>query len=282
VYLATVIDCCSRRVTGWAIAEHMRTELVEVCPQGRRRAQGWAGRCCVPLGSQKSVHLKGFRETLPRVGGHLTQSMGAVGTRAGKRAGRIVQRHPQTRSPPRPSLLARRDDMPPRSLPLARPLQHQMTALPLPSFQPLHYERTLTPATLPKPPNHKSRVRYMGARPRSDRPQPATGRRRARRGSSRRCPRGPPCTGASSPPRPGWPDPNVGPSCTCRRTGPGRKAGSDCGATRSDTAHHPTRHPDHPPTRPDHTTTGKLGQTSRYPLLAIRQDHQQPLQPHLH
>ena len=28
LYLATVIDCCSRRVTGWAIADHMRTELV--------------------------------------------------------------------------------------------------------------------------------------------------------------------------------------------------------------------------------------------------------------
>jgi len=24
-----VIDCCSRRVAGWAIADHMRTELVE-------------------------------------------------------------------------------------------------------------------------------------------------------------------------------------------------------------------------------------------------------------
>ena len=29
LYLATVIDCCSRRVAGWAMAEHMRTELVE-------------------------------------------------------------------------------------------------------------------------------------------------------------------------------------------------------------------------------------------------------------
>ena len=28
LYLATVIDCCSRRVAGWAIAEHMHTELV--------------------------------------------------------------------------------------------------------------------------------------------------------------------------------------------------------------------------------------------------------------
>jgi transposase InsO family protein len=29
LYLATVIDCYSRRVAGWAIAPHMRTELVE-------------------------------------------------------------------------------------------------------------------------------------------------------------------------------------------------------------------------------------------------------------
>lgn len=29
LYLATVIDCFSGRVAGWAIAEHMRTELVE-------------------------------------------------------------------------------------------------------------------------------------------------------------------------------------------------------------------------------------------------------------
>jgi transposase InsO family protein len=28
LYLATVIDCCSRKLTGWAIADHMRTELV--------------------------------------------------------------------------------------------------------------------------------------------------------------------------------------------------------------------------------------------------------------
>jgi transposase InsO family protein len=28
LYLATVIDCYSRRLTGWAIAEHMRTDLV--------------------------------------------------------------------------------------------------------------------------------------------------------------------------------------------------------------------------------------------------------------
>ena len=29
LYLATVIDCCSRKLVGWAVADHMRTSLVE-------------------------------------------------------------------------------------------------------------------------------------------------------------------------------------------------------------------------------------------------------------
>ena len=29
LYLATVIDCCSRKLAGWALADHMRTSLVE-------------------------------------------------------------------------------------------------------------------------------------------------------------------------------------------------------------------------------------------------------------
>lgn len=48
LYLATVIDCCSRRVAGWAIAEHMRTELVERCAQSRRRSVGRSGQCRIP------------------------------------------------------------------------------------------------------------------------------------------------------------------------------------------------------------------------------------------
>ena len=65
-----MIDCCSRRVAGWAIAEHMRTELVEDALKAADALRGASGRCGVPLGSRKSVHLKGFRETLPRSGGH--------------------------------------------------------------------------------------------------------------------------------------------------------------------------------------------------------------------
>ena len=37
LYLATVIDCCSRKVVGWAIADHMRVELRHRRPARRRR-----------------------------------------------------------------------------------------------------------------------------------------------------------------------------------------------------------------------------------------------------
>ena len=47
---------------------------------------------------------------------------------------------------------------------------------------------------------------------------------------------------------------NTDPSCTYPRPGPGRRPGSPCGTTPSDTAHHCPRHPDHPPNRPDRST----------------------------
>jgi transposase InsO family protein len=40
LYLATVIDCFSRRLAGWAIAEHMRTDLVTAALTVARDARG--------------------------------------------------------------------------------------------------------------------------------------------------------------------------------------------------------------------------------------------------
>jgi hypothetical protein len=40
LYLATVIDCFSRKLTGWAIADHMRTELVEDALKAACRDRG--------------------------------------------------------------------------------------------------------------------------------------------------------------------------------------------------------------------------------------------------
>jgi transposase InsO family protein len=40
LYLATVIDCYSRRLVGWAVADHMRTELVEDALSAARATRG--------------------------------------------------------------------------------------------------------------------------------------------------------------------------------------------------------------------------------------------------
>ena len=40
MYLATVIDCYSRQLTGFAIADHMRTELVEEALTMARKVRG--------------------------------------------------------------------------------------------------------------------------------------------------------------------------------------------------------------------------------------------------
>jgi transposase InsO family protein len=39
-YLATVMDLCSRRLAGWAIADHMRTELVIDALRAAERTRG--------------------------------------------------------------------------------------------------------------------------------------------------------------------------------------------------------------------------------------------------
>ncbi|RZU33974.1 integrase-like protein [Blastococcus saxobsidens] len=45
LYLATVIDCSSRRLAGWSIADHMRTELVaDALLAAARPAAAWPGR----------------------------------------------------------------------------------------------------------------------------------------------------------------------------------------------------------------------------------------------
>ena len=70
LYLATVIDCYSRRLAGWAIADHMRTELVED-----------ALKAAVFHSDHGSVYCSKAYATLCRKLG-VTQSMGAVGSSA--------------------------------------------------------------------------------------------------------------------------------------------------------------------------------------------------------
>src|SRR6476646_9550095 len=46
------------------------------CAHSRRLGARRSGRCGIPLGSRNSVHLKGFRETLQKVGSHPVNGRG--------------------------------------------------------------------------------------------------------------------------------------------------------------------------------------------------------------
>ena len=80
LYLATVIDCCSRRLAGWAIAEHMRTELVTDALGAARGTRGSLAGAIFHSDHGAQYSAKDFAQLCARLG--VTQSMGAVGTSA--------------------------------------------------------------------------------------------------------------------------------------------------------------------------------------------------------
>jgi transposase InsO family protein len=80
LYLATVIDCFSRRLAGWAIAEHMRTELVTDALTTARDARGSLAGAIFHSDHGAQYSAKIFVQLCTSLG--VIQSMGAVGTSA--------------------------------------------------------------------------------------------------------------------------------------------------------------------------------------------------------
>jgi transposase InsO family protein len=80
LYLATVIDCFSRRLAGWAIAEHMRTDLVTDALTVARDTRGSLAGAIFHTDHGAQYSAKAFAQLCARIG--VTQSMGAVGTSA--------------------------------------------------------------------------------------------------------------------------------------------------------------------------------------------------------
>lgn len=80
LYLATVIDCCSRRVTGWAIAEHMRTELVEDALKAAHALRGTLDGAIFHADHGSQYTSRDFANLCTQLG--VTQSMGGVGSSA--------------------------------------------------------------------------------------------------------------------------------------------------------------------------------------------------------
>lgn len=83
LYLATVIDCYSRRLVGWAIADHMRTSLVEDALNAAAATRGSSGGLAGAIfhSDHGSVYTSNDYAHICRKLG-VTQSMGAVGTSA--------------------------------------------------------------------------------------------------------------------------------------------------------------------------------------------------------
>jgi len=80
LYLATVIDCYSRRLVGWAIADHMRTSLVEDALKAAASTRGSLAGAIFHSDHGSVYTSKDYARLCARLG--VTQSMGAVDTSA--------------------------------------------------------------------------------------------------------------------------------------------------------------------------------------------------------
>lgn len=80
LYLATVIDCYSPRLAGWAIADHMRTELVEDALNAAAATRG-SLKGAIFHSDHGSVYCsKAYAKLCRKLG--VTQSMGGIGSSA--------------------------------------------------------------------------------------------------------------------------------------------------------------------------------------------------------
>ncbi|MCI0386268.1 IS3 family transposase [Streptomyces sp. CNQ085] len=80
LYLATVIDCFSRRLVGWSIADHMRTELVADALRAAAATRGSLAGAVFHSDHGAQYTSRQFADICAELG--VRRSMGAVGTSA--------------------------------------------------------------------------------------------------------------------------------------------------------------------------------------------------------
>lgn len=80
LYLATVIDLASRRLAGWAIADHMRADLVIDALHAAERTRGTLAGATFHSDHGAQYCSRAFADACRKAG--VTQSMSAVGSRA--------------------------------------------------------------------------------------------------------------------------------------------------------------------------------------------------------
>lgn len=80
LYLATVIDLASRRLAGWAIADHMRTDLVLDALAAAERTRGSLAGAVMHTDHGAQYTSRAFADACRRAG--VRQSMSAIGSSA--------------------------------------------------------------------------------------------------------------------------------------------------------------------------------------------------------
>ncbi|MGW0747834.1 IS3 family transposase [Streptomyces sp. NPDC002817] len=80
LYLATVIDLASRRLAGWAIADHMRTDLVTEALAAAERTRGSLAGAVIHTDHGAQYTSRVFADACRRAG--VRQSMSAIGSSA--------------------------------------------------------------------------------------------------------------------------------------------------------------------------------------------------------
>ncbi len=164
LYLATVIDCYSRRLVGWSIADHMRTDLVSDALRAAQLQRGALPARSSTATTEPNTALEGLRHALPSSSG-----LPAQWARSGP-----VPTTPWPSRSTQPSS-ARRCKAPPAGTPPARPsrrvhldhpLQHPPSTLLLRAPQPEHLrEHQHARYAAPRCVTPKSRVQDQGSRP---------------------------------------------------------------------------------------------------------------------
>ena len=95
-YVCFIVDAFSRRIVGWRVAAHMRTEMVlDALEMAERPRRPSPGRARGPLRRRVAVHVVRFTERLDEIGAR--PSIGTVGGLLRQRAGRDDQRALQGR-----------------------------------------------------------------------------------------------------------------------------------------------------------------------------------------
>ncbi len=80
LYLATVIDCYSRRLAGWAVADHMRTDLIADALRDAASTRGSLAGAIFHADHGAQYTSRAYAELCTQLG--VVQSMGAVGSSA--------------------------------------------------------------------------------------------------------------------------------------------------------------------------------------------------------